>query len=67
MSRCAKIYMWHNAKWVQNSSFGEILCHDYQVQYNYGTSQVWSISTKVSVAFGVEMLVVRNVSLAKGF
>ena len=47
--------------------FGEIPSHDYQVQYNYGTSQVWSISTEVSVVFGVEMSVVRSVSLSKGF
>ena len=42
---------------------GEILFHDYQVQYNYGTSQVWSIITELSV----DLLVVRNFSLAKGF
>ena len=47
--------------------FGGIPSHDYQVQYNYGTSQVWSISTELSLAFGVEMLLVRNVSLTKGF
>ena len=46
---------------------GQISSHDYQVQYNTCTSQVWSISTEVSVVFGVEMLVVRNVNLAKAF